>query len=89
MANNIPQSSRQNQQTQVILRIALSISLRAFFDYLPPVETDLSALQPGLRVKVPFGKSQRVGIIVEITAQSEISPKLLKPVQEVSTHSPG
>jgi len=88
MANNITQSSRQNQQTEMILRIALSIPLRAFFDYLPPAETDLNALQPGLRVKVPFGKSQRVGIIVEITAQSEISPKLLKPVQEVLDSQP-
>ena len=49
---------------QLILKIAIPCPLRLAFDYLP----DQSNIQwqPGLRVKVPFGNREVVGIIIDI-----------------------
>ena len=58
-------------------RIALNRPLRRLFDYtVPPGLT----LKPGQRVRIPFGRQQAIGLIVE----TDITPPegiILKPVQ--------
>jgi len=57
-----------DKKSRVILRIALDTPLRRVFDYLPPAGaagTD-SPPAPGVRVRVPFGRRQVVGILMEV-----------------------
>jgi len=60
-------------------RIALNRPLRRLFDYSVPEGVTLA---PGQRVKIPFGRQQAVGLVVE----TDVAPPegiTLKPVQSV------
>ena len=62
-----------------ILRLALPSPLRRLFDYRAPAGVDRSALQLGMRLRVPFGRREMIGILVEITDHSEVPEDKLKP----------
>ena len=64
---------------QPILRVALPSPLRRLFDYLPPAGTSSAALQPGMRLRVPFGRRDVVGILIEVASHSEVPEAKLKP----------
>ncbi|MFU8797820.1 MAG: DEAD/DEAH box helicase, partial [Gammaproteobacteria bacterium] len=51
--------------TSSIVQIAIDCPLRTLFDYLNPFPGE--PLQPGVRVKVPFGKRETVGIVMHNT----------------------
>ncbi len=70
-----------------ILRIAIPSPLRRSFDYLPPTQGGTS-LQPGVRVKVPFGKRTVIGILLELAAESTIPARRLKRIIEVLDKEP-
>ena len=63
-----------------ILRIAISVPLRQLFDYLPPIEPPALTLEPGMRVLVPFGRRQTVGIIVEVSDHTDHPLEKLKKI---------
>ncbi|MGY4531673.1 primosomal protein N' (replication factor Y) [Pseudomonas sp. TE3786] len=63
----------------VILRLALPSPLRRLFDYLAPQGVPASALQPGMRLRVPFGRREIIGILVEVSEHSEVPADKLKP----------
>ncbi|MFC1750954.1 hypothetical protein ACFL2V_19350, partial [Pseudomonadota bacterium] len=46
-----------------VLRVAIPSPLHTLFDYLPPDGCDPSQLLPGIRLRLPFGRSQTVGIL--------------------------
>lgn len=71
-----------------ILRIAVPSPLDRTFDYLPPPDCDLANLQPGVRVRAPFGRRQIVGFLIETSAASELDPALLRPVLAVLDREP-
>jgi primosomal protein N' (replication factor Y) len=61
-----------------VLRVALPVPLRQFFDYLP---SDISIVpKPGIRVEVPFGHRKMVGVIVEIDDKSDLPLEKLASV---------
>jgi primosomal protein N' (replication factor Y) len=62
-----------------ILRLALPSPLRRLFDYRAPAGVQRSALQPGMRLRVPFGRREMIGILVEVTDHSEVPAEKLKP----------
>jgi primosomal protein N' (replication factor Y) len=59
-----------------ILRVALDVPLATLFDYLDGG----SAVQPGQRVLVPFGRRQAIGIVIARSSSSEFEPSRLKPI---------
>ncbi len=63
----------------LILQIALDTPLRRVFDYLPPADTAGSPPKLGVRVRVPFGRRQLIGVLVGIAQASSISAAKLKP----------
>ncbi len=65
-----------------ILRVAVAGPLAGLFDYLPPQGVGAS-LAPGARVLVPFGRRQRVGLLVETAQGSDQEPDRLKAVIRV------
>ena len=63
----------------LILQIAVPVPFRKLFDYLPATDSNIENLQPGIRIKIPFGKSQKIGVLVSISKQSEYPIHKLKP----------
>ncbi len=55
-----------------ILRLALPSPLRRLFDYRAPAGVLRAQLQPGMRLRVPFGRREMIGILVEIADTSEV-----------------
>ncbi|MCQ4275725.1 primosomal protein N' [Stutzerimonas degradans] len=71
-----------------ILRLALPSPLRRLFDYLPPAGCATAALQPGVRLRVPFGRREVVGVLVELADHSEVPEAKLKPALELLDRQP-
>lgn len=71
-----------------VLRVALEIPLRRFFDYLPAPEVPLDQQQPGCRVLVPFGHRTLVGLIVATSNQTDIAPASLRPALALLDDAP-
>lgn len=63
-----------------LVRLALNVPLARFFDYLLPEEMIVAV---GVRVVVPFGRQNKVGIVLDFPAYSDISAEKLKPIQSV------
>lgn len=59
-----------------ILRVALALPLHRHFDYLWPAEA--APAVRGLRIRVPFGRGERIGIVLAVLDDSEIDPAQLK-----------
>jgi len=74
--------------TGPILRIAVPSPLYRTFDYLPPPDRDLTALRPGLRVRVPFGRRQVVGFLLETSDSTSLDPAALRPALEILDSEP-
>jgi len=71
-----------------VLRLAIPTPVRRLFDYLPPANTDLTALRPGVRVRVTFGKRELIGLLLEISEQSDVPTAKLKPALEILDQTP-
>jgi len=85
-----------------VLRVALDMPLRRLFDYLPPppqrARSEIAdsgeaahatqAIQPGMRVRVPFGRQRLVGMVVSWRESSDVPADRLKPVLEVLDSRP-
>ncbi|WP_459705680.1 primosomal protein N' [Stutzerimonas marianensis] len=74
--------------SQPILRLALPSPLRRLFDYLPPAGAAHAALKPGVRLRVPFGRRDVVGVLVEVVAHSEVPPDKLRPALDLLDAQP-
>jgi primosomal protein N' (replication factor Y) len=66
----------------MILHIAVDTPLRRVFDYRPPAEFagqgSHEAPPLGVRVRVPFGRRQLVGILVGVASESDVAAPKLK-----------
>jgi primosomal protein N' (replication factor Y) (superfamily II helicase) len=77
-----------NPSQSMVIRVAIPIHLHRLFDYLPPVDYPLDAIKPGLRVKVPFGNSHKVGFIIALLADSHMDFHKLKPIEAILDTQP-
>lgn len=87
-----------------ILVVALPTPLRRLFDYLPPgyqppgaakdmfaqptATVDCHQLQPGVRIKVPFGRQELIGLLIAVKTTSEYPLEQLKPATEILDQTP-
>ena len=67
-----------------VLQVALPLPLPQTFDYLPPEGLAAEAVPPGVRVRVPFGRGERVGIVLGAAAASA-APAALQAALAVET----
>ena len=73
-------STQENSRVpDVILRLALPSPLRRLFDYKAPAHTAQTVFTPGMRLRVPFGRREMIGILVEVVSHSEVPADKLKP----------
>jgi primosomal protein N' (replication factor Y) len=63
-----------------LVRVAVPVPLADVFDYLAPAGAPLPP--PGSRVRVPFGRRERVGVVVDHVQTSALAPAKLKPIRE-------
>lgn len=61
-----------------VLRVALATPLKRLFDYLPPPAVSGDSLTPGCRVRVPFGRSQRIGLIAAVSEHTDVPAERLR-----------
>jgi len=66
-----------------VLQVAVPSPLPQTFDYLPPAECVAEQIVPGMRVRIPFGRSQKVGVVVALESDSRIDRSRLKPALEL------
>jgi primosomal protein N' (replication factor Y) len=71
-----------------ILRVALEMPLRRLFDYVTPRGVEAAALVPGQRVRVPFGRRRRVGVLIELAEHSAVPAAKLKTALEILDREP-
>lgn len=72
----------------VVLRLALPTPMRRVFDYLPPADIDPQTLTPGIRIRVPFGNRQLIGMLLDVSDHSEFPIHKLKAALEVLDSTP-
>ena len=70
-----------------IVRVAVPSPLRQLFDYLPARDPAPPPV-PGARVRVPFGRGHRVGLVVETGARSQLPRARLRRVEAVLDAEP-
>jgi primosomal protein N' (replication factor Y) len=67
-------------ESMTVLRVALDLPLHRLFDY---VAERASPADIGLRVRVPFGRGQKLGVIVDVVSESEWPLDQLKQAGEI------
>jgi primosomal protein N' (replication factor Y) (superfamily II helicase) len=72
--------------TEIILRVALKAPLHELYDYLPPASDIAPAV--GQRVRVPFGRGERIGVIAQLSSTTSIARDKLKSASEILDSSP-
>ena len=81
--SNTLHSSKANS----VVKVVVNTPLRRSFDYLPP-ENLSSQLLVGLRVRVPFGKRELIGLIINTSTKSNFDLDDLKRIIEVIDQEP-
>ena len=72
-----------------ILQIAVPTPLYNHFDYLPPPGTDINQLRPGIRLRVPFGKSRtEVGILLAVVDKTDVPLEKIKAAEAILDSTP-
>ncbi|MGB5345918.1 MAG: primosomal protein N', partial [Woeseia sp.] len=71
-----------------VLRVAVNVPLSRLFDYLPPPGTQASAIRPGMRVSVPFGRRRQTGLVLASADHSDVPASKLKQAHAVLDDEP-
>jgi primosomal protein N' (replication factor Y) len=69
-----------------LVRVAVPVPLADAFDYLAAADAPLP--QVGCRVRVPFGRRERIGLVVDHPPTTDVAPARLKPLGEVLDPTP-
>jgi primosomal protein N' (replication factor Y) len=72
----------------VYLRVAVPSPLRRCFDYLPPDDCDGRIPLPGVRLRVPFGRSTAIALLLAVSTETQVPAQRLKAVCEVLDDEP-
>jgi len=72
----------------VVLGIAIDAPLRRLFDYLPPAGLSRGELRRGQRLRVPFGRRNVVGVLVELRDHSAMPAERLRTAFELLDAEP-
>ena len=81
-------AGRSTTVTEPVLRVALPVPIRHPFDYLPPRPGWTPPVRPGMRVRVPFGRTSAIGVVVDIAPASRVDAPRLKRVRDVIDAEP-
>ncbi len=69
-----------------LVRVAVAVPLADAFDYLWPTAGDLPPA--GSRVRVPFGRRERIGVVLDHPSTTALSAEKLKSIREALDREP-
>ncbi|MFN3918740.1 MAG: primosomal protein N', partial [Methylohalobius sp.] len=72
----------------VILKVAVPAPISKTFDYLPPMSEPCFSPTPGVRLKVPFGHTLQVGVLLGVETASTVVPARLRQALEFLDREP-
>jgi len=72
--------------TPPLVKVAVPVPLADAFDYVAPGAGPVPPI--GCRVRVPFGRGERIGIVVEHPATTPVAASRLKPIGAVLDREP-
>src|SRR5215472_8773116 len=70
------------------LQVAIPSPLYRSFDYLPPPDADPATLRPGVRLALPFGRREVVGVLLATLPESNVPAAKLKAARRLLDESP-
>jgi primosomal protein N' (replication factor Y) len=73
------------------LQIAIPTPLQRVFDYLPPAgltAPEIERLAAGIRIAVPFGHQQVTGVLLGVSAHTELQSAQLRQAQAILDDTP-
>ena len=76
------------KRASLYLKVAVPSPLHRDFDYLPPADTDPSHLKPGVRLRLPFGRRELVGVLLGTSQESEVPAAKLKAARRLLDDAP-
>lgn len=68
-----------------VIKVAVPVPLFGLFDYLAPSGTNIPK---GCRVRIPFGRNTKIGIVMEQHTHSELPISKLKAIKEIIDDQP-
>jgi len=71
---------------KTIISIALNAPINNLFDYSLDKNSTI-APQPGQRVRVPFGKQEKIGFINKVSDKTTIASSKIRPILAYSWYS--
>ena len=71
----------------LFVHVALPVPLRRLFEYRVPIDSAIE-VKPGMRVAVPFSRSEKIGIIVKVCDQPQYTLNKIKSINKVLDDSP-
>jgi len=74
--------------SDALVEVAVFAPLRGTFLYHPPVSVAEDVLLAGLAVRVPFGRSSRIGVILNHSAVAHDYAGKIKPIEEICSEEP-
>ncbi len=83
-----PPSRSANRKPLPLVRVAVPSPLRRLFDYLPLDAQGATLPPPGSRVRVPFGRGERVGMVIAHSDHTDVAPQRLKRVSALIDPEP-
>lgn len=75
----------------VILKVAVAAPLPRLFDYLPPAPPATGEdreIRPGCRIRVPFGRSKKTAVVVDIATESDVPAGKLRRADALLDETP-
>ena len=79
---------RSTTAAEPVLRVAVPVPIRHPFDYLPPRPESAPPVRPGMRVRVPFGRTSAIGVVIDVVPANTVEARRLKRVREVIDAEP-
>ena len=66
-----------------VVRVALGVPRATLFDYEPPIGLTAALVPVGARVRVPVGRHERIGLVIEAAGQPASAALKLKPIRAI------
>jgi primosomal protein N' (replication factor Y) len=76
------------KRAPLYLKVAVPSPLYRDFDYLPPSGVDPARLLPGMRLMLPFGRREVVGVLLETAGETAVPAAKLKAVRRLLDETP-
>ena len=76
------------KRAALYLKVAVPSPLHRDFDYLPPTDADPAHLVPGVRLRLPFGRREVVGVLLGTATTTEVPASKLKAARRLLDDMP-